>query len=131
MTAFIHKIDEDSYDLVAQGLIGEFSMHILSTLFQKDFDLMIEYMEQMRVSKHLPFYYYFPRYKTAPEIDVRLVRNSMKEYQLILNLGARILSDMSEQEFDQILWELKDLRSQFVGHKVYFLPVKDIFKNDK
>ncbi len=130
MTVFIHKVDLTSYDLIAQGLNGEYSMHILSTLFAEDFHLMIEYMEQMRVSRNLPFYYHFPRFKTAPEIDVRLVRNVLG-YQIILNLGARILSDMSEQEFDQILWDLKDLRSQFVGHKVYFPPVKDIFRNDK
>jgi hypothetical protein len=85
MTAFIHKVDLISYDLLAQGLNGEFSMHVLSTLFAKDFDLMIEYMEQMRVSKRLPFYYHFPRFKTAPEMEVKLVKNVTKEYQIILN----------------------------------------------
>jgi hypothetical protein len=127
MTAFIHKVDEYSYDLIAQGLNGEYSMHVLSTLFQKDFDLMIEYMKQMRVSSNLPFYYFFPKFKTAPEIDVKLVRNVI-EYQLVLNLGSHILSEMSSNEFDVLLYECKELRSLIPGSKVYFPPVKDIFK---
>lgn len=128
MTTFIHKADKNSYDLIAQGLNGEFSMHVLSTLFAEDFHLMIEYMEQMRVSRNLPFYYHFPRFKvTAPEIDVRLVRNVLG-YQIILNLGTRILSDMSSDEFDVALYECKEIRNLIPGSKVYFPPVKDIFK---
>ena len=127
MTSLIHKADSTSYDLVVQGLVSDFSRHVLSTLFEKDYALMIEHMEQMQVSKHLPVYYHFPRYKTAPEIDVRLVRNIM-EYQLILNVGMRILSEMTNDEFDVVLYECKQLPSQVVGSKVYFPPVKDIFK---
>jgi hypothetical protein len=83
-------------------------------------------MEQMRVSNHLPFYYFFPRYKRSMEIDVRLVRSIAKEYQLILNLGARILSNMNQNEFDKILHELKDLVSQSDHSKVYFPSVKAV-----
>jgi len=130
MSAFIQKFQDNTYSLMASGLTDRFSLHCLSELSEKDFHYMIEYMEQMRVTKNIPFYYHFPRYKRAPEIDVKLVRNTFG-YQLILNLGARIFSDMDQKEFDQTLHELKDLVSQFTGHKVYFPPVKDIFKNDK
>jgi len=130
MTTFIHKITEHNYDLVVEGLTSRFTFNVLSSLSQEDFHSMIEYMEQMKVSKHLPFYYFFPRFKTLPEIDVRLVRNVI-EYQLVLNLGARVLSEMNNAEFDNLLYELKDLVSQFIGHKVYFPPIKDVFKNDK
>jgi hypothetical protein len=128
MTAFIHKVDDYSYDLIAQGLVGEFSMHILSTLFFRDFQYLIEHMEQMKVSKTIPFVYHFPAFKTAPEIDVRLVRRYENEYQIILNLGSRILSQMNSGEFDVALYECKELRGLIAGSKVYFPPVKDIFK---
>jgi hypothetical protein len=131
MTTFIHKVDSTSYDLLAQGLNDKFSMHVLSTLFVKDFDLMIEHMEQMRVTTRLPFYYRFPIFKTAPEMEVKLVKNVIKEYQIILNFGAIILSEMSSDEFDVALYECKEIRNLIPGSKVYFPPVKDIFKNDK
>jgi hypothetical protein len=126
MSVYIQKFQDGTYSLFAVGLIDIFSLHCLSELSEKDFGYMIEYMEQMRVSNHLPFYYIFPRYKRSMEIDVKLVRSSAKEYQLILNLGVRILSNMNQNEFDQTLHELKDLVSQSDHSKVYFPPVKAV-----
>lgn len=126
MSVYIQKFQDGTYSLFAVGLIDIFSLHCLSELSEKDFGYMIEYMEQMRVSNHLPFYYFFPRYKQSMEIDVRLVRSIAKEYQLILNLGARILSNMNQNEFDKILHELKGLVSQSDHSKVYFPSVKAV-----
>ena len=129
MTCFMMKMDDNSYDLIVAGL--HYRFNVLSTIFQKDYDFMIQWMEKLLSLKgSFTTWYQFPHYANAPEIIVRMCKMTDDNYQLILNLGSKILSEMNTKEFQQLIYELKDLASQFNGSKVYFQPVKDIF-NDK
>lgn len=121
---YIIKLDDNSFDLAAIGLQGNFSLNILSTLFLKDYEIMLEYMEQMRFTNHYPFYYFFPKYKNVPEIDLRLVKCSEDDYKLVLNLGSHILSEMNTKEFDELHSKLSQLPLLSIGSKVYFLALE-------
>ena len=130
MTCFMMKMDDDSFDLLVVGL--HYRFNVLSTLFVKDFHFMIYWLEKLLTLKgSFATWYQFPHYSNRPEIVVRMCKMMDDNYQLVLNLGSEILSEMDTKEFTQLIYELKDLVSQFNGSKVYFPTAKDIFKDDK
>ena len=129
MICFMMKMDDDSFELIVGS---DYRFNVVSTLFIKDFHFMIYWFEKLLTLKgSFATWYQFPHYSNAPEIIVRMCKMTDDNYQLILNLGSKILSEMNTDEFTQLIYELKDLVSQFNGSKVYFPPVKDIFKDDK
>ena len=127
MIIYIVKIHSDRYDLTVIGLTSTFSFNILSTMNLKEYHFMIETFEKLKTADVLGFYQ-FPTLRFSPEILVRWTKLHTDEFMLSLNLGSVILSETDSETFNQLMYQLKDLVSQFDKHKVEFPPVKDIFQ---
>lgn len=130
MITYIAKINDDRYDLIVVGLTSTFSFNILSTMNKKEYCHMIEIFENL-ITADVLYFYQFPSLSFSPEIQVRWTKLNTDEFMLSLNLGSVILSETDSETFKQLMYELKDSVSQFIGHKVEFPSAKDIFKNDK
>lgn len=117
---FIHKLEENSYDLVCTGLLTPLSVQPLSTINTQSYDFMMNVLKGLKDSKTHPTYYQFPHYPGTPMAQVRLTKLANDCYTLDLNLAMVKLSEMDDLEYEELINELEDLRTESIGSKVYF-----------
>ena len=115
---YIVKKNHNRFHLVAERLISSSSFSLLSTMNEREYHIFIERLEQMNTSKKLPFTFYFPN--SPSEVVVTLIKRIDHSINLILNLGGVVLSRITETQFQQLLYQLKDMVSAYDGKEVYF-----------
>jgi len=117
--AYIVKLTNNSYDLIAEGLLSTFGFNVLATISQKSYDMMLDCLQGLR--NGLSGFYQFPHYDTMPELRVIIQKYDTDSIVLHLQLGNFILSDMNDSEFEELIRKLVELKNQPIGSKVYFV----------
>jgi len=117
--AYICKMADWSYDLVAIGLTSPFSIQPLATLNQQSYDMMLDCLQGL--SNGVQGWYQFPKYETLPDVQVMIQKYDTDSVVLHLQLGNITLADMDDNEFQNFIIELTELKNQPIGSKVYFV----------
>jgi hypothetical protein len=65
--------------------------------------------------------YQFPHYDTLPYVQVVIEKHCKNLTILRLNLGMIELSVMDDNQLQDLITGLKELKNQSIGSKVYFL----------
>lgn len=121
MSAFFIKENEYKYRLCA---IIDMKICTLSFMVQGEYDFMLEHFQKMLDSNNLPYIYTFPSCYERSMTFTQLMRKSFDEYQLSSNFHY-VHSDMDNEDFIDLLAELKEFPKQAIGSKMYFVPRKD------
>jgi hypothetical protein len=112
-------MDNWSYDLVVTGLLTPFSIQPLATLNQQSYDMMLDCMQGLY--NGVSGWYQFPHYDTLREVRVVIEKRTINLTILHLNLGMIELSVMDDNQLQDLITGLKELKNQSIGSKVYFL----------
>jgi hypothetical protein len=117
-----------SINIVGYNIVPGLAFILLCRMSFDDVAFMVNCLDDMRKSQNLPYWYQFPSLKERPDIILRIIKRTEDSYALESQLGLITLSKMDHTEFTELFFELQSLPNETIGSKVYFPPVKDIFK---
>jgi hypothetical protein len=113
----------DEYTLYTFDINRFGSIKTLSKMNEPMLQKMVLFLRAMH-SDDKPNTIWFPQNSDIPEMMVTVRRRGKDNIILALNLGSVLLSEMTDEEFHEIVFELETIPMQPIGTKVYFPPLK-------
>ena len=121
-SVFLMRNGVDEYSLYVYDVDRFGSIKTISKMNEPKLQEMVVCLREMtRIEKALSVF--FPN--NLPDVNVSIVKRiNPIEYNMVLNLGMTIISQMDETEFHETLFEMETICMQQIGTKVYFPPLK-------
>ncbi|HEY7161328.1 MAG TPA: hypothetical protein VH815_08710 [Acidobacteriota bacterium] len=122
-STFLMRNGNDEYTLYTFDVNHFGSIKTLSKMNEPLLHMVVTCLQKIH-SEDKPAPVYFPKNENIPEMMVCIQKRGKNNIILALNLGSFLLSEMTDEEFHEIVFELETIPLQPIGTKVYFPPLK-------
>jgi hypothetical protein len=122
-STFLMRNGNDEYTLYVYDVNCFGSIKTLSKMNEPELQDIVILLRQIH-SEVKPCVVWFPQNPDTPEILVSVRKRGKDNIILSINVGSVLLSEMTDDEFHEIVFELETIPMQPIGTKVYFPPLK-------
>jgi hypothetical protein len=113
----------DEYTLYMYDVFRFGSINTLSRMNEPGLHKLVVLLREMH-SNDKPSAVWFPQNYDTPEVLTSITKRGKDNIILAINVGSVLLSEMTDDEFHEIVFELETIPMQPIGTKVYFPPLK-------
>jgi hypothetical protein len=122
-STFLMRNGYDEYTLYVYDVNRFGSIKTLSKMNEPELHDIVVLLRQVH-SEINPCVVWFPQNPNIPEILTSIRKRGKDNIILAINVGSVLLSEMTDDEFHEIVFELETIPMQPIGTKVYFPPLK-------
>jgi hypothetical protein len=123
-STFLMRNGLDEYTLYMYDVFRFGSIKTLSKMNEPGLHKLVVLLREMH-SNDKPSAVWFPQNYDTPEVLTSIIKRGKDNIILVINVGSLLLSEMTDDEFHEIVFELETIPMQLIGTKVYFPPLKD------
>jgi hypothetical protein len=119
---FLMRNALDEYTLYTYNLLQFGSIQTLSKMNEPELHKLVVFLREMH-SNDKSSTVWFPQNYDTPEVLTRISKRGKDNIILAINVGSHLLSEMTDDEFHEVVFELETIPMQPIGTKVYFPPL--------
>jgi len=122
-STFLMRNGLDEYTLYTFNINRFGSIKTLSKMNESELHDIVVLLRQVHSEVKLCIVW-FPQNPDMPEILTSIRKRGKDNIILAINVGSVLLSEMTDDEFHEVVFELETIPMQPIGTKVYFPPLK-------
>jgi hypothetical protein len=122
-STFLMRNGKDQYTLYTFDVNHFGSIKTLSKMNEPQLHTLVVLLREMH-SSDKPSRVWFPRNYDIPEMLTSITKREKDNIILSINIGSYLLSEMTDDEFHEVVFELETIPMQPIGTKVYFPSLK-------